>query len=148
YRPADKPSDRPADRPAPHQVAEKPAEEAAPKAGEAGITLAQVLKDWKQVGALVKSNMSLSALLNSCRLLEVKNNTLTLGFSSEILRAKADTPEQIALIRKAITEVLGVELAIRCVVTSGKRNVPPNVKPDGMVAAALKNGGEIVDTQE
>lgn len=148
YRPADKPSDRPVDRPAPHQVAEKPAQETAPQAGEAGITLPQVLKDWKQVGALVKSNMSLSALLNSCRLLEVKNNTLTLGFSSEILRAKADTPEQIALIRKAIIEVLGVELAIRCVVTSGKRNVPPNVKPDGMVAAALKNGGEIVDTQE
>ena len=148
YRPADKPSDRSTDRPAPHQVAEKPAEESAPQAGEAGITLAQVLKDWKQVGALVKSNMSLSALLNSCRLLEVKNNTLTLGFSSEILRTKADTPEQIALIRKAISEVLGVELAIRCVVTSGKRNVPPNVKPDGMVAAALKNGGEIVDTQE
>ena len=148
YRPTDKPSDRPVDKPAPHQVAERPAEESAPQAGEAGITLAQVLKDWKQVGVLVKSNMSLSALLNSCRLLEVKNNALTLGFSSEILRTKADTPEQIALIRKAIAEVLGVELAIRCVVTSGKRNVPPNVKPDGMVAAALKNGGEIVDTQE
>jgi hypothetical protein len=49
---------------------------------------------------------------------------------------------------KAIAEVCGNELAIKCVVTNAKQATPPNVKVDGMVAAALKHGGEIVDTQE
>jgi transcriptional/translational regulatory protein YebC/TACO1 len=102
----------------------------------------------KQVGAAVRNNMSLAALLNSCRLLELKNDTLTLGFASDILRAKADTPEQIETIRKAITEVLGVDLAVKCVVSNAKQTNRADVKPGGMVAAALKNGGEIVDTQE
>jgi len=147
-KPTGRPSDQPADEPLGHKAAETHVEETVLQASETGLTMAHVLKDWKQVGVAIKSNMSLAALLNSCRLLELKNNTLTLGFSSDILRAKADTPEQIGLIRKAIAEVLGVELGIRCVVSAGKKGIPPNVKPDGMVAAALKNGGEIVDTQE
>jgi hypothetical protein len=73
---------------------------------------------------------------------------LTLGFASEILRSKADTPEQMEIIRKAIREVCGEDLAIRCVVTNAKQNAPANVKADGMVAAAIKHGGEIVDIQE
>jgi len=116
-------------------------------APDSGMTLGQVTKAWKQVGVAVKSNMSLSALLNSCRLLDLKNNTLTIGFASEILRAKADNPEQLEAISKAIEEVLHVKLSVRCVVSNAKQTVPPDVKPDGMVAAALKNGGEIVDIQ-
>jgi hypothetical protein len=34
------------------------------------------------------------------------------------------------------------------VVTNAKQSPPPDVKADGMVAAALKAGGEIVDIQE
>jgi DNA polymerase-3 subunit gamma/tau len=116
--------------------------------GESGLTLEQVSKAWKQVGAAVKTNMSLSALLNSCRLLELKHNTLILGFSSDILRTKADTPEQLEAISKAIAEVLHVELSIRCVVSSVKQSTPADLKADGMVSAALKKGGEIVDVQE
>ncbi|MEW6093860.1 MAG: DNA polymerase III subunit gamma/tau [Chloroflexota bacterium] len=115
---------------------------------EAGITLGQVAKAWKQVSASVRNNPSLNALLNSCRLLELKNNTLTLGFASDILRTKAETPEQVEAIRKAIAEVLGVDLTVKCVVSNAKQTSRADIKPDGMVAAALKNGGEIVDVQE
>jgi DNA polymerase-3 subunit gamma/tau len=80
--------------------------------------------------------------------LEVKNGTLMVGFASEVLRSKVDTPEMKEITRKAIAEVCGGELAIKCVVTNAKQATPPNVKADGMVAAALKHGGEIVDTQE
>jgi len=90
----------------------------------------------------------LSALLNSCRLLEVKDGVLVLGFPSELLRSKADTPEQLEIAQKAIAEILGAELALRCVVSNARQSPPPNVKPDGMVAAALEHGGEIVDIQE
>ncbi len=111
------------------------------------VTLGQMMKSWKQVGAAVKSNMSLAALLNSCTLLELKNNVLTLGFKSDILRAKADTPEQVESLCKAIREVTGEDLAVRCVVSDAKRS-STNVKANGMVAAAIKHGGEIVDIQE
>ena len=103
---------------------------------------------WKKVSAGVRNNPSLNALLNSCKVLDLKKGILTLGFSSEILRAKAETPEQVEIIRKAISEVLGVDLAVKCVVSNAKQTAPPDVKADGMVAAALKAGGEIVDIQE
>jgi len=87
-------------------------------------------------------------LLNSCKLLELKNDTLTVGFSSDILRTKADTPEQLEAISKAIAEVLHVKLSVKCVVSNAKQTTPADLKADGMVAAALKKGGEIVDIQE
>ncbi len=137
----------PVEKPAPPPAkAETPLP--AGESAELGLTLGQVTKAWKQVGAAVRNNMSLGALLNSSKLLELKNNTLVLGFASDILRNKADTPEQVEAIRKAIHEVLGVDLTVKFVVSNAKQTARTDVKPDGMVAAALKNGGEIVDTQE
>ncbi|MDP2994993.1 MAG: hypothetical protein Q8N46_07715, partial [Anaerolineales bacterium] len=102
-----------------------------------------------QIRALIKpQSPSLDGLLNSCRLLEVKNGILVIGFASELLRSKVDMPEQIEITRKAIVEVCGGELSVKCVVTNAKQATPPDVKADGMVAAALKAGGEIVDIQE
>jgi len=115
---------------------------------EKGVTFEQVSKSWKQIRAIIKpQNPALEGLLNSCKLLGIKDGTLVLGFSSEVVKSKMDKPEQIEITSRAITEVLGVAVPVRCVVTSAKA-APPHVKPDGMVAAALQNGGEIVDIQE
>jgi DNA polymerase III subunit gamma/tau len=144
-RAVEKPALKTVDKPA-----VKTAQEAE-KQGETtgGISLEQVIKAWKQIRELIKpKSRSLDGLLNSCRLLEVKNGVLVIGFASELLRSKVDTPELIEITRKAILEVCGADLAIKCVVTNAKQATPPNVKADGMVAAALKHGGEIVDTQE
>ena len=128
--------------------AEKPAAQTAPESGST-VALGQVVKVWKQVCAAVKpQSSSLNALLNSCKLLEVKDGVLTLGFASELLHSKADTPEQMEITRKAIAETLGVDVAVRCVVSNARQSAPPDVRADGMVAAALKAGGEIVDIQE
>jgi DNA polymerase-3 subunit gamma/tau len=137
---------------------ETKAEDPANKLGKEGkkpvektsnITLDQLTKAWKQIRALIKpQNPSLDGLLNSCRLLEVKNGILVIGFQSELLRSKVDMPEQIEIARKAILEVCGGDLSVKCVVTNAKQAPPPDVKADGMVAAALKAGGEIVDIQE
>jgi hypothetical protein len=64
------------------------------------------------------------------------------------VRELFDIPERVAIARKAMAEVLGVELTIKCVITNAKGQLPPDVNPDGMVAAAVQNGGEIVDVQE
>jgi len=131
------------------QKAPVPSSSAEPQTTANLVTLAQVMKVWKQISATVKaSNMPLSALLNSAKLLELKEDTLVLGFSSTILRDKADTPEQIETIRKAIQQILGVDLKIRCVVSSATQSTHLDINPNGMVAAALKSGGKIVDTQE
>ena len=113
------------------------------------VSLDQVAKAWRQVRAAVRpQNPALEALLNSCKLLEIKDGALVLGFASEVLRSKMDAPGQLDVTRKVIAEVLGVELQLRCVVSNARQPAPPDVKPDGMVAAALKEGGEIVDIQE
>ena len=115
----------------------------------AGVSLDQIFKAWKQIRAVIKpKSMSLDGLLNSCKLMEVKEGVLVLGFSSDLLRSKADTPEQMEITRKAISEILKVDMPVRCVVSNVKQSTPSDVKPDGMVAAALKHGGEIVDVQE
>ena len=127
---------------------EKRAQESV-REGTPALTLKQIAGVWKQVCAAIKPHStSLNALLNTARLLEVKDGLLVLGFQSELLRSKADTPEQMKITRAALVEALGVEVAVRCVVSKAKQSAPPNVKADGMVAAALKAGGEIVDTQE
>ena len=144
-RPAGKVSDKPAEK----QVAV--AVHAAEKNVEntRSFGLEQLTNAWRQIRGLIKpQSPSLDGLLNSCKLLEVKNGELVIGFASELLRSKVDTPEMIEITRKAITEVCGSELAIKCVVTNVKQVTPQNIKVDGMVAAALKHGGEIVDTQE
>jgi DNA polymerase-3 subunit gamma/tau len=115
---------------------------------ESSIMLAQVSKVWKQVKDALRAQPSLVALLNSSRLLEIKEGVLVLGFSSEVLRSKMDVPDQLELTRNAIAEVVGEDLQLRCVISNAKQPTPSNVKADGMVAAALKKGGEIVDIQE
>jgi len=113
------------------------------------VSLDRVAKAWRQVRAAVRSqNPALEALLNSCKLLEIKDGVLVLSFASEVLRSKMDAPGQLDAARKVIAEVLGVDLPVRCVVSNARQTAPPDVKQDGMVAAALEAGGEIVDIQE
>ena len=120
-----------------------------PAAGDSGVTLGRVSKAWKQICAEVKTiDPNLNALLNSCHPIEVKKDVLVLGFASDILCSKADTPEQMEITCKAVAKIIGENMSIKCVVSTTKHSTPPDVKADGMVAAALKAGGEIVDIQE
>jgi hypothetical protein len=130
----------------PYQAAEEEPASRPTTESKSIVSLEQVISAWKQICVVIKPlSFSLNGLLNSCKLLEVKKNVLVLGFPSELLRSKADTPEQIKIIHNAISEVLHVDLGVRCVVSNAKQSTPPDVRPDGMVAAALKHGGEIVD---
>jgi DNA polymerase-3 subunit gamma/tau len=135
-------------RPAPSaSIPEEKAE--APKKGKAVIGLAEVVKAWRDIRSIIKpKHPALDGLLNSCKPLEIRGNELILGFASDVLVKKMDQPEQIEATRRAIVEVLNVDLSVKCVVTNAKGQLPPDVNPDGMVAAAVQNGGEIVDVQD
>jgi DNA polymerase-3 subunit gamma/tau len=134
-----------AQSPTPAQPQAKPVE---PGSSGNSVTLEQVTKAWKQVSHLVKAkDTNVAALLNSGKLLDIRDGVLILAFASDILQEKFNRPENIDMTRKAIFEALGVDLPIQAVVSGNKNALPPHVKPDGMVAAASQLGGEIVDIQ-
>ena len=110
------------------------------------INANDITKSWKQLAAsLPKAQANLSALLNSVRMIDVQGKTLVLGLASDVLVSKIDKPDQIEAIQKLIKDNFNVELSVRCIVTNVKGKIPANVAQDGMVAAAIQHGGEIVD---
>jgi hypothetical protein len=114
--------------------------------GQPVINANQITKAWKQIqNSLPKSYANLSALLNSVKMIDVQGSTLVLGFASEVLVEKMNKPDQLEAAQKAIQDLLGVKLTIRCMVTNAKGKIPANVPQDGMVAAAIQYGGEVVD---
>ena len=113
------------------------------------IGLVEVTKAWRDIRSVIKpDHPGIEALLNSSKPLEVRDSELYLGFQSDTVRALMDIEDKLETAQEAIKEVLGVDLSIKCVVTNAKGNLPPDVNPDGMVATAIRNGGEIVDTQD
>ena len=118
-------------------------------AEKSSLNAGEVLKAWKHLSSsLPKAQANLSALLNSVRMIDVQGKTLILGLASDVLVSKIDKPDQIEAIQKLIKDQFGVDVNVRCVVTTAKGKIPPNVAQDGMVAAALQHGGEIVDMQD
>jgi len=108
-----------------------------------------VIKSWKHLAAaLPKTQANLSALMNSVKMIDVQGKTLVLGLASDVLVSKIDKPDQIEAIQKLIKDHFGVDVAVRCTVTNAKGKIPANVAQDGMVAAAIHHGGEIVDMDE
>ena len=125
---------------------------AAPSEGassEGGLTIKIVSDHWRQILTLVRQrNPTTQGLLNSGKLLGVKDGTLFLGYS-EVLKFKMEKSENIEIVCQVLKQVLGMDVPVRCVVMKGRGpSLPPDVDSDGMVAAALRDlGGEIVDIQ-
>jgi DNA polymerase III subunit gamma/tau len=110
------------------------------------LSAGDILKAWKHLSAsLPKAQANLAALLNSVKMIDMQGKTLILGLASDVLVSKIDKPDQIEAIQKLIRDQFGVDINIRCVVTTAKGKIPPDISQDGMVAAAIQHGGEIVD---
>jgi DNA polymerase III subunit tau, C-terminal domain len=121
-----------------------------PEVGEGGLTMQMVNQHWQQILTLVRErNPGTQALLHSCKPIGVKDGVLFLGFNGEFAKSKMEREENITITREILTQVLGMDVPIRCFVISNRRGgLPPDVDSDGMVAAALRDlGGEIVDIQ-
>lgn len=122
---------------------------AEPSGSSLEADLGRLSREWKRIRAVIKPQSSqLEGLLNTCTVLEIKDGVLLLGFSSDVLCEKANRPEYLEMIRQAIAEVTGMNLSARFVISNVRPSRRGEVKPDGMVAAALKAGGEIVDIQD
>jgi DNA polymerase-3 subunit gamma/tau len=115
-------------------------------AQKSSLDASDIIKAWKHMSAaLPKSQANLSALMNSVKMIDVQHGTLILGLASEVLVSKLDKPDQVEAIQKLIRDEFGVDMPVRCMVTTARGKIPPNVPQDGMVATAIQHGGEIVD---
>ncbi len=117
-----------------------------PPPSEGEITLAAVKENWRRIRAAVKEkNMMAEALLNSSRPLTIKDGILVLGFATEVLKSKMESRENIELVHKVLTQVLGHPLSIQCVVHNARGSKSDDdVSEDGLVNTALNLGGQIV----
>ncbi|MBN8655256.1 MAG: DNA polymerase III subunit gamma/tau [Anaerolineae bacterium] len=108
-----------------------------------------IVKAWKPlINTLPKDKNTLGALMNSVKMIDVQGKTLILGMASDVLVEKLNKPDQIETIQRLIKDHFHVDLSVRCVVTNAKGKLPAHVAQDGMVAAAIQQGGEIVDMDE
>ena len=115
-----------------------------------GLTLTDIDRAWTRIHDIIKSRRNQTGgLLNSCRRLAVKNGALVLGFATEVVRSKMDTPENINVTRAAIFEVLGRPINIVCVVAARGTQLPDDldIDRDGMIGTALNMGGRIIDQE-
>ena len=120
----------------------------APVSDKPVINSGDIIKSWKHLAAaLPKSQANLSALMNSVKMIDVQGKTLVLGLASDVLVSKIDKPDQVEAVQKLIKDNFGVDVSIRCIVTNARGKLPASVAQDGMVAAAIQHGGEIVDME-
>jgi DNA polymerase III subunit gamma/tau len=113
------------------------------------LTLRAIQKKWIKIRDVVrKLNGSAEGLLNTCAILDLRGNKLYLGFTNEVLKSKLEDPERLNAAQKGIEQVMGVPLQIQCVIATDSQSIPPEVDEAGMVAAAVRLGGKIVDSRE
>ena len=135
--------------PAPAKKTESSPEKTSEAVLDPKISTQKIVDAWKDIRARVKqSDRNLEALLNSCKSLEVKGDTLILGMASEVLAEKIEKAESVEVAQKAVNDELGVLLKIKCVVTNASGKMPSGVDQNGLVAAAIQAGGKVVDIQE
>jgi len=79
-----------------------------------------VVKAWRQVSSAVEGeSTTLAALLNSVKMIDMQGSTLVLGFGSDVVKSMMK-PEEIERTRKAVLDVLGVTIDVRCVVVPSR----------------------------
>lgn len=106
-----------------------------------------LMRNWEAIRSVVKKQrMNTEALINSAKTRSLRGDTLVLGFANDLLKTKMDTPENLDVLRQAIHDAAGIDLQILCTVVGAKaQNTPDDLDiKDGIVSAALSEGGQIV----
>ena len=135
-------------------IPEKPAEdksvktEIQKKSQDQNITLEDIIAKWNNIRAQIKKKKRpAEALLNSCKLVSFKNNMLTLGFASDILRARMENKENLELTQEVISSIIGQQISITCVIsnkTTGQDKSLEELPPDSLAKTARDLGGRLI----
>jgi DNA polymerase III subunit gamma/tau len=115
--------------------------------------VAAIQQNWRKVIDVIrKLNPGTQGLVNSSRLTGIKDGCLILGFASDILKTKMESNDHLEVTRRAVQQVTGVNMPIRCVVIDSKSTSAPDER--GMAGSSLVNsainelGGQILDVKE
>jgi DNA polymerase III subunit gamma/tau len=140
-------------KPKPKQSKTKPEPEPEsapePPPADGKVSLKDVIAHWKQIGVLVKQHRpNTVGLLNSCKPLRFKGETLVLGFKTPVLKSKMETDENLALTAWAIEQALGVKMKVTCTVMGSNASTDVDADGDGMVNEALNLGGKIAQKRK
>lgn len=134
---------------------QSPDEPAGPVIEGAHSGYAEVRKLWKEIlQAARQFDPRTQALLNSGRPIGLEDGVLTLGFRSDLLRDKMEKDQNAANAQKALQQVLGYPIQLRCVLLSNLKaenqldENPPDMEEGGMVATAVRDfGAQVVDVE-
>lgn len=114
---------------------------------EEKITYEDIEKNWNRIKEYVKTRRSSTVgLLNSCKYKTLREGTLVLGFASDVLKQKMESVENLSVAQQAITQVMGFNIPITCIVLNEKAKLSYDkldTEGDGMVGEALNLGGKI-----
>jgi DNA polymerase-3 subunit gamma/tau len=107
-------------------------------------------QSWARVKEQVKArNPNLLALLNSVKVRELKGSELRLGFASDLLKEKMEKTENIEQLQGILSETLKGSYTVQCFLAGNRAGeLPAGLDNSGMVAAAVRLGGEIVDSSD
>ena len=112
------------------------------------VELKHIKDHWREIRAFVKERSKhAEALLNSCKLVAVKDKTLYLGFATEVLRSNMNTDRNKEFIHQAILSIIQADLKLACIlINQDLSGLPPelDLEEDGIVGIALTLGGKIV----
>ena len=149
-QPEPEPEAQPEDEAGELEIGKEPAKVAAKS--QPGTEFQHVLEAWPELlSAAYDRDPQTQALLNSCKPLAVDDNSLVLGFKSDLLREKMEKGHNLEIVIESLGEALDSELGVRCVLLQDwgdDRSTAPTVPlPDGgMVAAAVRElGAEVID---
>jgi DNA polymerase-3 subunit gamma/tau len=120
-----------------------------PTTTQATVSLQVITQNWQRIlKAVREQNPKTYGLLNSYRSMELVKNVLHLGFASEVLKNQIEKKENSEIIRSALLQVLGLDIPVRYSITNTKSDIPSDIDSDGMVATALRIGGEIANVKK
>ena len=148
-----KPKQEPA-KTKPEPVEEKaPEEKPATPVVEGDLSLSDIHKQWRKVKTMVgKHNPRTEGLLNTSKVVGLKDNTLILGFTSETLKDMMDKGGNLTLTADILEEVFGKPIGVNCIVSTHDSSAVPEdieIDNDGMVGTATRDlGGKITNAKE
>jgi len=125
----------------------KPKAKDVPNPGTGGSGI--LTQKWSEIFDLVKKvSPNTTGLLNSSSH-ELRDGVLHLYFNTELLKNKMEQEKHLDVLKQAVEKTLEMQVDIHCEISSGGKNaLPPGTESYGMVATAVRLGGEIVDTNE
>ncbi len=112
-----------------------------------GLSLESVKQDWEIIRKEVRVEDPIAAaLLNSCKLLRADNSTITLHFSSELLRDRMMAEKPLKSLKKVLTKHYQQDIGILCITGSIELfgADPEEIPPNGLVEMTVRElGGKV-----